>query len=690
MYLFIPREQLSLKRVCPPSRDNHEEEKVSDLKVAKVSGNMCYEFQGVKETFGENFEGEDHQKEDYQDEFTKKLCQKLAEYNLGEEIGQGGFGCVFSGTRKVDNLPVAIKLVEKSSVTEFFEIDGQKMPSEAYFLNKVQHRHVVKFYQGFTLEDYYVYVMERPQNCQDLEDVLDERHLTEDESRRYFKQILDATIFCEENGVVHRDLKPANILLDERTDEIKLIDFGLASKLQYEPYNTFRGTKAYMPPEFVRFGWYDGSQSTVWALGMILVNLLSSSMAFRKPEEALSRSPRLKANVSQEARDLVSTMLNINPLTRPSLKQILRHPWMTMKEPTDDVLVAPFCAISFYLENSDYDKSCISVAKDGCLNVLSPAAAHECHVASLSQNEASRFYATSLSEQAMINSSSNEERQDGQIEIPSELIDYDASTMIKESCDLKSKYNERLRPLCKDTADSLDSGFHLNAVERRHGWAFKHNKKLLYIPRNTEDGFRGCGPLRSRMERQKTEIFERDSRRRMAQNHSDRERNELFAHRLKRNSHGDLNPRRKFRMCIKTVEHTVTSERAFPVRHEWRKRIGFDQSEEYGLRRNSETYELSEKGLRQIDEGHRKKEGQNKVNEIANPLRYGWARGQINDECVDRKKETHLRRRIKNVIQGGRFLHTRLRRCFMKKLKIIIKLLFEEIEIKNFTPEEKL
>ncbi|XP_067031340.1 uncharacterized protein [Acropora muricata] len=548
---------------------------------------------------------------------------KLAEYNLGEEIGQGGFGCVFSGTRKVDNLPVAIKLVEKSSVTEFFEIDGQKMPSEAYFLNKVQHRHVVKFYQGFTLEDYYVYVMERPQNCQDLEDVLDERHLTEDESRRYFKQILDATIFCEENGVVHRDLKPANILLDERTDEIKLIDFGLASKLQYEPYNTFRGTKAYMPPEFVRFGWYDGSQSTVWALGMILVNLLSSSMAYRKPEEALSRSPRLKANVSQEARDLVSTMLNINPLIRPSLKQILRHPWMTMKEPTGDVLVAPFCAISFYLENSDYDKSCISVANDGCLNVLSPAAAQECHVASLSQNEASRFYATSLSEQAMINSSSNKERQDGQIEIPSELIDYDASTMIKESCDLKSKYNERLHPLYRDTADLLDSGFHLNAVERRHGWAFKHNKKLLCIPRDTEDGVRGCGPLRSRMERQKTQIFERDSRRRMAQDHSDRERNDLFAHRLNCNFRGDLNPRRKFRMCIKTVEHTVTSGRAFPVRHEWRKQIGFDQNEEYGLRRNSETYELSEKGLRQIDEGRRKKEGQNKMNEIANPLRYG-------------------------------------------------------------------
>ena len=51
MYLFIPREQLPLKRACPPSRDNQEEEKVSDLKVAKVSGNMCYEFQAVSFSF---------------------------------------------------------------------------------------------------------------------------------------------------------------------------------------------------------------------------------------------------------------------------------------------------------------------------------------------------------------------------------------------------------------------------------------------------------------------------------------------------------------------------------------------------------------------------------------------------------------------------------------------------------------
>ena len=54
-----------------------------------------------------------------------------------------------------------------------------------------------------------------------------------------------------------------------------------------------------MPPEFLRSGWYDGCQSTVWALGMILVELLSSSMAFNRPEQALTRKPRIPEHLSE-------------------------------------------------------------------------------------------------------------------------------------------------------------------------------------------------------------------------------------------------------------------------------------------------------------------------------------------------------------------------------------------------------
>jgi len=88
--------------------------------------------------------------------------------------------------------------------------------------------------------------MERPEECKDLFDIIQDRNnenkpLTEKEVRRYFTQILEANIKCEDKGVVHRDIKPENILVDMRTDEAKLIDFGLASEIQREPFTSFRG-----------------------------------------------------------------------------------------------------------------------------------------------------------------------------------------------------------------------------------------------------------------------------------------------------------------------------------------------------------------------------------------------------------------------------------------------------------------
>ena len=65
--------------------------------------------------------------------------------------------------------------------------------------------------------------------------------MTEKEALRYFTQIIEANTKCKENGFIHRDLKPENILVDLDSDEVKLIDFGLASEIQYEPYNLFRG-----------------------------------------------------------------------------------------------------------------------------------------------------------------------------------------------------------------------------------------------------------------------------------------------------------------------------------------------------------------------------------------------------------------------------------------------------------------
>ena len=58
------------------------------------------------------------------------------------------------------------------------------------------------------------------------------------------------------------------------------------------------GTNAYTPPEYIRAGCYDGSQGTVWQVGILLVEILSPVMPFDKPEHALKMGPRIPEQLS--------------------------------------------------------------------------------------------------------------------------------------------------------------------------------------------------------------------------------------------------------------------------------------------------------------------------------------------------------------------------------------------------------
>ncbi|PFX27110.1 Serine/threonine-protein kinase pim-2 [Stylophora pistillata] len=122
---------------------------------------------------------------------------------------------------------------------------GREIPAEAYLMSRVRHPNVIQIYQLIFTEEHYCFVVERPESCKDFFDVIQDRNsagnpLSEKEVRRYITQILEANIRCEEKGVVLRDIKPENILLDLTNDEVKLIDFGLASEIQEESFDSFK------------------------------------------------------------------------------------------------------------------------------------------------------------------------------------------------------------------------------------------------------------------------------------------------------------------------------------------------------------------------------------------------------------------------------------------------------------------
>ena len=93
----------------------------------------------------------------------------MQRYRVGAVLGKGGFGVVYAGFRRADNLPVAIKHVAKKRIQDWSMINQDKVSMELKLLSLLQNVHgVINLIDYFILNDSLVYVMERPTNSMDL------------------------------------------------------------------------------------------------------------------------------------------------------------------------------------------------------------------------------------------------------------------------------------------------------------------------------------------------------------------------------------------------------------------------------------------------------------------------------------------------------------------------------------------
>lgn len=258
-------------------------------------------------------------------------------YKTVTTIGSGGFGKVYSGFRRIDKHPVAIKVVNGKRVTSYKTVKGQQVPLEVAMHSKVSHLPgVVKLldhFQGEGGNGSHVLVLERPDPVQDLFDFITQRGaLDEFIARVFFRQIVETIAACHDNGVCHRDIKDENILVDMHSGRCYLIDFGSSEELRSEPYQGYdAGTKVYCPPEWVKTGVFHASAGTVWSLGILLYDMLCGDIPFENEEQILSgnlswRNPAVR--ISDRARDLVRRCLAYKPDQRLTIGEILEHPWL--------------------------------------------------------------------------------------------------------------------------------------------------------------------------------------------------------------------------------------------------------------------------------------------------------------------------------------------------------------------------
>ena len=179
-------------------------------------------------------------------------------YKLEEVLGRGGFGTVFAGVRIQDRKPVAVKEVYKAKIIKKTE-DG-KTPLEVALMQQVANVDgVIQLLDWFEMPESFMLVMERCQG-QDLFDFISEHGpMKEAQARKLFSQLLNTVLMCHNHGVLHRDIKDENILIDSKTNKIKLIDFGSGTYLHDGLYSDFEGKNA---SSFYNSGFYQ----EIWRL----------------------------------------------------------------------------------------------------------------------------------------------------------------------------------------------------------------------------------------------------------------------------------------------------------------------------------------------------------------------------------------------------------------------------------------
>ncbi|OWF52097.1 calcium/calmodulin-dependent protein kinase type II delta chain-like isoform X8 [Mizuhopecten yessoensis] len=269
--------------------------------------------------------------------------QKFSDiYDLKEELGKGAFSIVRRCVQKSTNLEFAAKIINTKKLSAR---DHQKLEREARICRLLKHTNIVRLHDSIQDEGFHYLVFDLVTGGELFEDIVAREFYSEADASHCMQQILESVNYCHQHGIVHRDLKPENLLLASKAKgaAVKLADFGLAIEIQgdQQAWFGFAGTPGYLSPEVLRKDPY-GKPVDIWACGVILYILLVGYPPFWD-EDQHRLYAQIKAGaydypspewdtVTPEAKNLINSMLTVNPAKRINATEALKHPWICQRE----------------------------------------------------------------------------------------------------------------------------------------------------------------------------------------------------------------------------------------------------------------------------------------------------------------------------------------------------------------------
>jgi eukaryotic-like serine/threonine-protein kinase len=237
-------------------------------------------------------------------------------YRMITRIGRGGMGDVWRADDLVLQTAVALKVIYSAAAE-----GRERILNEVRLARQITHPAVCRVFDVGEAEGVIFYSMELVRG-EDLSALLRRvGRLPSEKVVDIAHQLCAGLSAAHEQGVLHRDLKPANVLIDDN-GLVRITDFGIAVPATRTGSHTMSGTPAYMAPEQRMVGAALSERTDIYALGLILYELLAGYDAVHRAaglkHPSRPKPSTLVANVNPQLERIVMQALSADPTGRPA------------------------------------------------------------------------------------------------------------------------------------------------------------------------------------------------------------------------------------------------------------------------------------------------------------------------------------------------------------------------------------
>ena len=271
---------------------------------------------------------------------------KKGKWSLGEKIGSGSFGTVHRGLNQRNGSFIAVKCLN-ILVTDRKHIDD--FQREVDLMQVLTHPNIVRYLGAEVNEDAGIlYIFQEWVPGGSVASVLDKfGPLGVDVVRKYLRQVLQGLNYLHCHEIAHRDIKGGNILIDVK-GQIKLGDFGASKHIENGAMaSSMKGTPYFMAPEVFQEQ-YDGKKADVWSLGGAALQMITAEPPWRKLNfqntmalflyiKESSGPPPMPNDCPNVLSDLLIKCFDRKPRKRPSVSDLLKHPFFHEEELDDEI-----------------------------------------------------------------------------------------------------------------------------------------------------------------------------------------------------------------------------------------------------------------------------------------------------------------------------------------------------------------